>query len=160
MAILPKDLPALLEKLRIKARAEHSRRISIDKLDETHRSVLVRAINNVLSTELATFTCAQIIDGLPTADVGWDQRSTGLYGDHPLDEHETLCPGTMEKTREIYPHWNPAMLAFDPNQRTIGPYLSPSPLSLIAPHPQLTRAGCQRIPRRRSWHENVSDAPD
>ena len=114
LRILPDDMPAVVEKLRIKARADHKARIPIDKLDAAHRDVLIRAINNVLATELAIFTYAQIIDGLPIADVAWDRRSPGLWGDHPLDGYEELCPGALDKAREVCPQWDPAMLAFNP----------------------------------------------
>ena len=57
----------------------------------------------VLSTELTLFTCAQVIDGLPTADVAWDQRYGGIFGDHIIDEAHggSLCPGAMDKACEF-----------------------------------------------------------
>jgi len=112
--IWPDDMPAVVEKLRIKAQADYRARIPINKLDAMHRDILIRAINNVLATELAISTYAQIIDGLPIADVAWDQRSPGLWGDHPLDGHEELCPGALDKAREVCPQWDPVMLAFSP----------------------------------------------
>lgn len=112
--IFPDDMPAIAEKLRAKAQADHKARVSIDKLDDAHRDVLVRAINNVLATDEAVLTYAQIIDGLPIADVAFDRRVSGIYGDHPIDHHEELCQGAMEKAREICPQWDPAMLAFSP----------------------------------------------
>lgn len=108
------DMPAIAEKRRIKALADHRARIPIGKLDDAHRQVLVRAINNVLATDEAILTYAQIIDGLPIADVAFDRRISGIYGDHPLDLHEELCPGALEKAREICPQWDPAMLTFSP----------------------------------------------
>ncbi|KAK4464058.1 hypothetical protein QBC42DRAFT_172210 [Cladorrhinum samala] len=108
-------MPIVVEKLRIKAQADYRARISIDKLDAAHRDVLIRAINNVLATENAIFTYAQIIDGLPIADVAWDQRIQCLFGDHPLDGgHEELCLGALDKAREVCPQWDPALLTFDP----------------------------------------------
>ena len=108
------DLALVLEKLRARARAEAAVRVSPEGLDAQRRDILVRAINNVLSTKEAIFTSAHIIDGLPTANVGWDRRSTGLWGDHPLDAHEELCPGAMEKAQEVCPKWNLSMLRFNP----------------------------------------------
>lgn len=101
-------------RLRALAREEHTARIPPEKLYAEHHRILTRAINNVLSIDLALFTYAQIIDGLPTADVGWDRRSPGLWGDHPLDQHEELCPGAMDKARELCQKWTPTMLAFKP----------------------------------------------
>ncbi|KAK1831474.1 hypothetical protein QBC39DRAFT_391243 [Podospora conica] len=108
------DLALIAENLGVKARADAAARISPEGLDAKRRDILIRAISNVVSTENAIFTYAQIIDGLPTADVAWDRRLSGLYGDHPLDEHEELCPGAMEKAREVCQQWNVSMLAFDP----------------------------------------------
>jgi hypothetical protein len=42
---------------------------SISCLDEVHQSSLLHAVRNVLSTSLAETTLAQIVDGVPTADV-------------------------------------------------------------------------------------------
>ena len=64
-----------------------------DRVSLEHYAIFTRALKNVLATELALFTFAQIIDGLPIADVGFDRRGHGLSGDHPLDEHEELWPG-------------------------------------------------------------------
>jgi hypothetical protein len=114
MAVKSEDMNALTAHLRSLAREQHSARVSPEGLDAEHHAALIRAISNVLSTELALFTFAQIIDGLPTADVGWDRRSPGLAGEHPLDSHEQLCPGAMDKARELCPMWSPAMLAFHP----------------------------------------------
>ncbi|KAK0670277.1 hypothetical protein QBC41DRAFT_390009, partial [Cercophora samala] len=108
-------MDAVTELLRARALADHKARSPIDRLDAEHRSYLVRAINNVLSTQLALFTYAQIIDGLPIGDVAWDQRDPPLEGDHPLaTEHEELCPGAMEKAREVCPRWDTEMLRFNP----------------------------------------------
>ncbi|KAK4666707.1 hypothetical protein QC763_302720 [Podospora pseudopauciseta] len=106
---------AIIELLRARALADHKTRIPIDRLDAEHRRHLVRAINNVLSIELALFTYAQIIDSLPTGDVAWEVRSPLLQGEHPLaTEHEELCPGAMEKAREVCPKWDTEMLRFSP----------------------------------------------
>ncbi|KAK0752992.1 hypothetical protein B0T18DRAFT_314652 [Schizothecium vesticola] len=112
--IFPDDMPAIAEKLRTRAQADHRARIPIDRLDDAHRDVLIRAINNVLATDEAILTYAQIIDGLPIADVAGDRRVTGIYGDHPIDDHEELCPGALDKAREVSPQWDPATLAFSP----------------------------------------------
>ncbi|KAH7176977.1 hypothetical protein EDB81DRAFT_707743 [Dactylonectria macrodidyma] len=112
----PEELQAHSEKLRVAARAAHDQRVPFRNIyPEYHRSVLDRAIKNVLSTELAQFTYAQIIDGLPTGDVSWDRRYCGVFGEHPIDsEHEELCPGAIEKAREYYEQWNSEILTFDP----------------------------------------------
>ncbi|KAK0742112.1 hypothetical protein B0T21DRAFT_360638 [Apiosordaria backusii] len=116
MAVPAHEMDAVLAQLRTKALADHRARVPLDKLDAEHRAVLVRAVNNVLSTELAVFTYAQIIDGLPTGDVAYDSRWVDLTEGHPLDtEHEELCPGAIEKARGVCPKWDPDMLKFNPN---------------------------------------------
>lgn len=111
----PEELQAHTEKLRVAARAAHDQRVPFRSISSVHhRLVLDRAIKNVLSTELAQFTYAQIIDGLPTGDVSWDCRYCGAFGEHPIDsEHEKLCPGALEKAREYYEQWNSEILMFE-----------------------------------------------
>lgn len=70
-------------------------------------------MSNVLSTDIWLETYAQIIDGLPIAHVAWDRRETYLFGDHPLDKHERLCPGTLDKAIELRDSWDPAVLKFN-----------------------------------------------
>ncbi|KAH7233522.1 hypothetical protein BKA59DRAFT_428116 [Fusarium tricinctum] len=111
----PDELKAHTEKLRRIARNAHDSRVPFDAItSDYHRTVLNKAIRNVLSTELAIFTYAQIIDGLPIADVAWDRRLPGIMGEHVIDEHETLCPGALEKAQEYYENWQPSSLMFDP----------------------------------------------
>ncbi|KAK3374577.1 hypothetical protein B0H63DRAFT_496063 [Podospora didyma] len=108
------DVDVMVDALRKKARREHAARILLDKLNADRRATLIRAITNVLSTELAMFIYAQIIDGLPTEEVAWDQSMPGITGEHPIDDHEELCPGAMDKARELCQTWDPAMLMFNP----------------------------------------------
>ncbi|KAJ3538901.1 hypothetical protein NM208_g2550 [Fusarium decemcellulare] len=119
----PEELQAHTEKLQAAARAAYDLRVPFRNIQtEHHRRVLDRATKNVLCTELAQFTYAQIIDGLPTGDVSWDRRYCGVFGEHPIDlEHEELCPGAMEKAREFHEEWNSEILMFDP--KAIAAYL-------------------------------------
>ncbi|KAF5592795.1 hypothetical protein FPCIR_5478 [Fusarium pseudocircinatum] len=111
----PDQLEALKERLRDIARAAYDSRAPFKSISsERHRQILGRAIRNVLSTELAQFTYAQIIDGLPIADVAWDRRLPGIMGEHIINDHETLCPGALEKAHEFYEEWDPSSLKFDP----------------------------------------------
>lgn len=95
--IFPDDMPAIAEKLRAKAQADHKARVSIDKLDDAHREVLVRAINNVLATDEAVLTYAQIIDGLPIADVAFDRRVSGHLQRPPDRPPRGALPGRHGK---------------------------------------------------------------
>ncbi|KAM0425348.1 hypothetical protein ACHAPT_009404 [Fusarium lateritium] len=123
----PQDLEEHTKKLRAAARSAYDHRMPFRNISsESHRTILDRAIKNVLSTELAQFTYAQIIDGLPTGDVAWDRRFPGIFGDHPIDEvHESLCPGAMEKAKEYYEQWDPEILLFDP--KTVADYQHAEP---------------------------------
>ncbi|KAK5652855.1 hypothetical protein OQA88_9521 [Cercophora sp. LCS_1] len=125
MAIRAEDLESLEERLCCLAREDHRARVHPDMLDHQRRDILANAISNVLSTELAISTYAQIIDGLPTANVGWERRSPGLPGDHPLDEHEELCPGSLEKSRELCRRWTLDVLWFNP--KTLSAFRSARP---------------------------------
>ncbi|KAK4147302.1 uncharacterized protein C8A04DRAFT_34038 [Dichotomopilus funicola] len=74
-----------------------SRECGVADLDGEYQRLLVRAINRLLSTELAEFTFAQILDGLPTGEVAYDSLAIP-YGDHPIGTvHDELCPGMVDK---------------------------------------------------------------
>lgn len=84
-----------------------------------HRDIFARAVSNVLSTDIAKITYAQIIDGLPLASVAQD---TGyeLPNGHPLHNgHKDLCPGVLEKTEEFRARFDPGSLQLDMNVRGI-----------------------------------------
>ncbi|KAJ4205016.1 hypothetical protein NW759_014682 [Fusarium solani] len=49
-------------------RSPESASSTIDALDEDHRHVFTNAIKNILATDLAEFTYAQILDGLPAEE--------------------------------------------------------------------------------------------
>ncbi|KAK4106821.1 hypothetical protein N658DRAFT_563552 [Parathielavia hyrcaniae] len=92
--------------------------LSIGDLDGEHRQLLVRAISSILSTELAETTYAQIIDGLPIADVAYDSHNPP-YGAHPVDEaHGELCPGMIDKARGFCREFN-RTLTFNSQTRLI-----------------------------------------
>jgi hypothetical protein len=94
-----------------------SRQLSITDLDGEHRQLLVRAITRVLSTPLAEITYAQIIDGLPIADVAYESRDQP-YDGHPMEHaHEELCPGMLEKAREFRDGFQPEILTFNSEVR-------------------------------------------
>ncbi|KAK1764961.1 hypothetical protein QBC33DRAFT_579903 [Phialemonium atrogriseum] len=90
---------------------------SIDMtLGGPHRDIFARAVSNVLATELAKITYAQIIDGLPLASVAEETESNLLPDRHPLfDVHTELCPGVLEKTEEFRAQFDPGSLELDAN---------------------------------------------
>ncbi|KAH6618317.1 hypothetical protein B0J18DRAFT_371511 [Chaetomium sp. MPI-SDFR-AT-0129] len=90
-----------------------SRERGIADLDGEHQRLLVRAINRLLSTELAEFTFAQILDGLPTGDVAYDSPAMP-YGEHPIGTvHDELCPGMVDKVREFRSQFQLDTLGFN-----------------------------------------------
>lgn len=109
-------LEQLVNRMRLAALYAHNHRVLIGTIkSQEHLDILERAISNVLSTELAIFTCAQLLDGLPIADVAFDRRFTGIEGEHIIEDvHENLCPGALEKARELYRDWDPSTLKFNP----------------------------------------------
>lgn len=72
-------------------------RMSLQDLDSEHGTPLRLALNNLLSTPVAEFTYAQIVDGMPVSDVYAEDH--WFLEDWPVMQHEELCPGALEKTR-------------------------------------------------------------
>jgi hypothetical protein len=102
---------------RLKELAHEASAARVPYTDDTsdHYRTFSRAVANLLSTDLALSTFAQIVDGLPTTDVAWDRRLPGISDDHhPIEGHPSLCPGVMERTREIRDQVNLSILLFDP----------------------------------------------
>nr|RBQ99044.1 hypothetical protein FVER53263_03367 [Fusarium verticillioides] len=112
----PEELKTLTETLKEKVAEQYRLRVPFRYIQsERHRHVLDGAIKNALATELAQFTYAQIMDGLPTGDVCFDRRFPHVFGEHPIDScHDELCPGAIEKAQEYYQQWNSEILTFDP----------------------------------------------
>lgn len=90
--------------------------LSLEGLDVEHLQHFRRALFNVLSAPVAELTFAQIVDGQPTSNV--------YAGDHfftdnlPVMQHETLCPGSIEKTRAFRAGFDILSLNFKPS---VGP---------------------------------------
>lgn len=87
--------------------------VSAVHLDTGHRDAFSRAIRAILATDLAETTMAQLVDGLPKADVAWEARGNLLTKAHPLADHEQLCSGVLEKTQALRNGFGPEMLSFD-----------------------------------------------
>ena len=76
--------------------------LPMEKLRTPHREILTRAIANVVASQIAKETFAQIVDGLPLSNVAWDSYSGCLCSLHPLlDEHKELCPGVAEEAQKL-----------------------------------------------------------
>lgn len=91
-----------------------TRKLSIADLEEGHRHYFVRAITQLVSTEIAEVPYAQLVDGLPLSDVAGDRGYSAFHYDHPIYEvHEELCPGMMDKTRKFRDEFQLETLRFD-----------------------------------------------
>lgn len=71
----------------------------VNTLSPSRYQVLNHALQNILATDIAEETMAQLIDGLPLYWVGGNQGGQRIYRGHPLKEHTVLCLGVIEKTR-------------------------------------------------------------
>lgn len=95
-----------------------SNKSSINVLDGEYHELVTRASCNILSTEIAQTTFAQIVDGLPLPSVLEDTHAgLDLELDHPLFTHESLCSGALERSREILRAFDNESLKFDTSVR-------------------------------------------
>lgn len=109
------SMDVMVQRLHDVALYAHLHRITLENLTTDHLNIFHRALLRVLGSELAIETFAQIVDGLPIADVAWDRRHPGIGGDdHPIEAHESLCPGVKDKTSASLEQYDLHSLAFDP----------------------------------------------
>ena len=86
-------------------------------LPDAHLEAVNHALDKVLSTEVAEITYAQILDGLPLADVERDHWAwSSICPSNPLQEkHQVLCPGVLEHLRYLRQEFDPEQfLTFSP----------------------------------------------
>lgn len=86
---------------------------AVDFLDDTHYSSLLRAVANVVDTELALDTYRQILDGVPTEEVAWDRSRHKLQASHPIADHKELCPGVSDRLNTIKGNFTVDSLKFE-----------------------------------------------
>lgn len=109
------SMDVMVQRLREVALYAHLHRITLENLTTDHLNIFHRALLRVLGSELAIDTFAQIVDGLPIADVAWDKRHPGIFGDdHPIEAHANLCPGVKDKTTACLEQYDLQSLVFDP----------------------------------------------
>jgi hypothetical protein len=87
---------------------------NLDSLDDEHANIFRSALTQLLGTDLAEHTFAEIVDGLPTkASFSAFHRHFNKT-DHPIFalNHTELCPGVIEKTRQIRDEFDPMSLTF------------------------------------------------
>ncbi|RNJ58394.1 hypothetical protein D7B24_004846 [Verticillium nonalfalfae] len=88
--------------------------LNVERLDSQHRHAVSQALSNVLATDAALVTFAQIIDGLPICDIAWDTRGTKLTPQHPINSHNELCPEARAKAEEFRGDFKSEALVFKP----------------------------------------------
>lgn len=92
------------------SRIQYPSKVSVQLLGPDHYEPLVGAIRNVLSSDLAELTLAQLIDGLPLIDTVWDMKGALIRRGHPLISHNALCEGAMEQANMFRDTFDPAAL--------------------------------------------------
>jgi len=110
-------------------------------LDEPHLRVFSQALSNILNTEIAETTFAQIVDGLPLADVAFSIRGRRDTKYDPVFKHTQLCPGAVERARAFREEFDPARLAVEEEVGNVDLRGLPRPLSVgtADPFPQTLR---------------------
>lgn len=95
------------------ASAQQSKKMAgLDALDDERAQTVRQALMNIISTDLAEFTYAQILDGLPTQQTILD--SCQWTRDHPACQltHDKLCDGFLEKVCEFRSGFDSSTLRF------------------------------------------------
>lgn len=87
---------------------------SIRDLDVDHYTAFTSALTNLLSSQNAVTTYAEIIDGLPTTET-WLASSHRRHD--PILQHVELCPGSIETAERFRANLRPADLRFNPAAR-------------------------------------------
>ncbi|RFU31839.1 hypothetical protein B7463_g4506, partial [Scytalidium lignicola] len=85
---------------------------TVDLLDNNHLEIFSQALMNVLTTEVAEDTYAQIVDGLPTEESFLDFH---FYAEgHPVFEqnHTRLCGGSLKKVQKFRSSFDPTTIEF------------------------------------------------
>lgn len=91
----------------------HSASNSLESLNEKYKFAAERAIRNIISTDVAEQTYAQILDGLPT-EQSLEDSYVWIEG-HPVYElkHKEICAGFIEKARHFRDQFNITDLSFE-----------------------------------------------
>ena len=94
---------------------------SPEHLDSDHLEALRLALSNLLSTDVAEFTYAQIIDGLPTSSTFFEFHTLHKIKDHPVQGHLDLCEGVLDRVREFRSAFELRLLRFEPHVSSADP---------------------------------------
>lgn len=89
--------------------------MSLTSLDAEHQASFKHAMANLLSTPIAEFTYAQIVDGMPISNIYKEDHR--FCEGFPVLDHKDLCPGTMDKTRAFRSQFDIDSVEFEPKVR-------------------------------------------
>ncbi|QGI69362.1 hypothetical protein CEK26_013319 [Fusarium fujikuroi] len=131
--------------------------VGLDRLDGYHYDSLSVALRNVLDTDIALTTFAQIIDGLPTADVVWDRYSATYEPSHPIINHKTLCEGAFEKAKTFRAQFSMAGVMVDLEKLNAYQNTKPSSRSFQLRLIEMIACALHQIGVRLSQVEKVHD---
>lgn len=94
---------------------ESHKKVSVGDLGQgEHRGILLQALANLLSTDIAELTFAQIVDGMPLGQVVIRMPVYQRYTfPRPIYEHIELCDGVLDKARQIRETFDLNILQFD-----------------------------------------------
>jgi hypothetical protein len=88
-------------------------------LEAEHYYPLARAISNVLSTDIAKSTFAQIVDGEPLFATVAEYYINPLCDakPHPISSHTELCHGVLERAEEFRSQFDLSSMRLDSQVR-------------------------------------------
>ncbi|KAG5662081.1 hypothetical protein KAF25_004320 [Fusarium avenaceum] len=131
--------------------------VELNQLQGAHFATLAGALRNILNTDIALITYAQVIDGLPTADVAWDQYANKRHPDNPVNNHKTLCDGVLEKAKEFRANFAMGDVKMDREKVDRYKKTDPSPRSFRLRLIEMTACALHQIAVRLSQMENLHD---
>lgn len=96
----------------------------VSSLPQHYRDIFEQALRNVLSTEKAQLTYAQIIDGFPIVSVARDKHGHGIDFSHPIFQtnHDKVCHGAWERMEEFHSSFDIDVLSMD---ERVSPFIQP-----------------------------------
>lgn len=116
-------------------------RISSVDTDIEHQNAFSQAMETILAHPRTEHTMAQLVDGLPQADVALQSRGHHLgVRDHPLRNHVLLCDEVLEKTQSLRDNFDLNSLDFEPHVSLLSSY---AVCHRQNAHPDPTHSACE-----------------
>lgn len=86
-------------------------------LDPDHYEAFDRAMSNVLGTDIARQTIAQLMDGIPLYPVHSLKSGLINFQGAPVQKHLELCPNAQENADKFIANFRPAQLQLNSSVR-------------------------------------------